>query len=730
MTVVSESTGARTGPIQPRSQWQSEKIQATHWERLAVVYVRQSTPQQVLNHQESTRMQYNLKERAIQLGWVSERVLTIDDDQGKSGASAEGRTGFQRLVSEVTLGHVGLILGLEMSRLARSCKDWHQLLEVCGLFGTLIADLDGVYDPAHFNDRLLLGLKGTMSEAELHILKQRMLQGRLNKAGRGELAFAVPNGYIRRPSGEVSLDPDEQVQSVVRLVFRKFEELGTLHAVLRFLVAHRIQTGVRIREGSHKGELEWRHPARMTIYNILKNPMYAGAYAYGRSQQDPRRKRAGRPNTGRVRMPRDRWRVLLKDRFPAYISWDQYERNLARLRSNRARAEEARAVRGGPALLCGLLICARCGSRMTVHYQGGKTGHRYGCQRMLVEFGTKACQGLAGPPLDRFVTERVLEALEPASLELSLTAAGHMEQEREALLQVWGQRLERAAYEAERASRHYRLVEPENRLVARQLAQAWEGKLLDQKELEEEHRRWEQEQPRTLTGLEQEAIRNLAQDIPALWKAPTTTDGDRKEILRQIVNRIVVDSQGQSERVGVTIEWIGGTKSTGQVIKPVRKLEQLTCFAALRERLDALVAQDLTVKAIAQRLNQEGFRSPKRGTSYTEVNMRTMIRRLGLREPQKYTLRRSSLEVHEWWLPDLARAIPMPSATLYSWLRRGWVKGHKEKRTQGRWIVRADAAELERLQHLHQLPLGFHSRAIWAEDKPLKPQKTTVEAVG
>lgn len=263
-----------------------------------------------------------------------------DDDLGKSGASAQGREGFQRLVAEVGLNHVGLILGVEMSRLARSSKDWHQLLEICALFGTLIADLDGIYDPSQYNDRLLLGLKGTMSEAELHILKQRMVQGKLNKARRGELNFALPSGYVRRPSGEVTFDPDEQVQQVVKLIFRKFEELGTLNAVLRYLVKHDIQLGVRVRTGLNKGELEWRRPNRMTLQTLLKHPMYAGAYAYGRRQVDPRKKQAGRPSTGRVVSAPEEWLVLLKDRYPTYISWEQYQRNLARLKSNQACADE------------------------------------------------------------------------------------------------------------------------------------------------------------------------------------------------------------------------------------------------------------------------------------------------------------------------------------------------------------------------------------------------------
>jgi DNA invertase Pin-like site-specific DNA recombinase len=307
----------------------ADKIGPRHLDRLAVVYVRQSTMQQVLDHQESTRLQYSLVRRAVAWGWSEARVLVIDEDLGQSGTSAEGRHGFQRLVAEVGLDHVGLVLGVEMSRLARSSKDWHQLLETCALFSTLIADVDGIYDPRLYNDRLLLGLKGTMSEAELHLLKQRMYHGKLNKARRGELSFPLPIGYVWDSAGAIGFDPDEQVQHVVRLIFRKFDELGTLHALLRYLVQQGIELGVRLREGPAKGTLEWRRPNRMTLQNLLKSPIYAGAYAYGRRQVDARKKQPGRPSTGRVTRPRQDYHVLLQEHVSAYITWEQYEQSPA-----------------------------------------------------------------------------------------------------------------------------------------------------------------------------------------------------------------------------------------------------------------------------------------------------------------------------------------------------------------------------------------------------------------
>ena len=374
------------------------KVQPRHRDRLAVVYVRQSTAQQVHDHQESTRLQYGLVERAaVALGWARPRVLVIDDDLGHSASGVDARPGFQRLVSEVGLDHVGIVLGIEMSRLARSGREWHQLLELCALSGTLLGDPDGVYDPVDHNDRLLLGLKGTISEAELYLIKQRMWSGRLAKARRGELAVPLPTGFVRRPSAEVALDPDEQVQAVVRLVFDLFERLGTVNAVLCFppLADNHIQLGVRLREGPERGELQWRRPSRTGLQNMLRNPAYAGIYAYGRSSVDPRRRQAGRPFTGRVRTAREDWIVFLPGLLPAYISIEQYEKNRQRMEANRSRSQSVGAVRTGPALLAGLVACGRCGSRMTVGYQRG--GGRQAAAGLRVRPGEDRPRGQAVP---------------------------------------------------------------------------------------------------------------------------------------------------------------------------------------------------------------------------------------------------------------------------------------------------------------------------------------------
>jgi len=694
----------------------SGKVQAAHRERLALVYVRQSTPQQVLDHQESTRLQYGLRRRAEALGWTPERVRVIDDDLGKSGASAVDRPGFQRLVAEVSLGHVGLILGIDMSRLARSCADWYPLLELCALFGTLIADSDGVYDPAQYNDRLLLGLKGTMSEAELHILQQRLRQGRLNKARRGALAVPLPVGYLRRPSGAVALDPDAQVQAVVRLIFRQFEELGTLNAVLRYLVRHQIQLGVRLREGPNRGDLVWRRPNRQTLQNLLHNPLYAGAYAYGRRQIDPRRKQPGRRATGRVVQPEDRWFVLIQDQCPAYIRWDEYERNVARLGANRARAEVVGAVRNGAALLAGLVVCGRCGCRLRVQYGGQARRPTYTCSLHYVTYGTTLCQSLAGPPLDQYVSAQVLAALEPAAVELSLTAAQHLERDRADLRQLWEHRRERAAYEAERAGRHYQALEPENRLVARQLARAWEEKLAAHQQVEEEYHRFLQRQPRLLSETEQAAIRQLAADIPALWHAPSTTVAERKEIIRQVVERVEVTVVGESERVGVVIAWAGGSQTTGTLIRPVGRLEQLSYYPQLCARVRALVAAGHSAAAVAAQLHAEGYRPPKQSTRFDRQAVQDLIQRLELRPRRPQRLPTVALGADEWWVGDLAQALAMPRTTVENWIKRGWVQARRQVEVQGqrRWVVWADQGEMDRLRRQRQRPAGAILHDRWA----------------
>ena len=697
------------------------KIQGWHRDRLAAVYVRQSSRQQVLDHGESTRLQYGLADRAVALGWPASRVMVIDEDLGRSAANAASRPGFARLVAELTMGHVGLVLGLDMSRLARAGQDWHQLIELCSLAGALLADADGVYDPNWYNDRLLLGLKGTMSQVELHLIKQRMASGRLAKAGRGELAVPLPAGYARRPSGEVALDPDEQVQAVIRLVFRLFEQLGTVHAVLRFLVEHQVQIGMRERSGPGKGEVVWRAPHQQGLVNMLRNPAYAGIYAYGRSRTDPSRRLPGREDSGRVRrLDAGQWLVRIEGALPAYISVEQYERNLARLAANRARADAAGAPRNGPALLGGLVACGICGHRLQVSYEAsgqGLTG-RYCCQRRHHTYGEPRCQQMAARFLDDHVVAQVLSALAPAALELSVTAAAQVEARRAEVDRIWRQRLERAEFVCDRARRQYQLAEPENRLVARQLEREWEAALAERAHLGEEYERYQRARPARLSPAELAAIRALAGDIPALWAAPTTTVADRKRLLRAVIESVQVTADGATERVHATVTWAGGQQTHAGLRRPVARIDQLSYYPALTERIRDLAGQGLGSAAIAGQLAAEGFRTPRLHDRFHPGEIQHLIRRLGLRPGLDHDHRtdHGSLGPGQWWLAALAREIGMPVATLFGWLRRGWVTGRQDTRAPYRWIITADQAEVERLRALHQLPAGYHNRRRWTDD--------------
>jgi DNA invertase Pin-like site-specific DNA recombinase len=693
------------------------KIQPHHRDRLAVVYVRQSSPQQVLEHRESTALQYALRRRAVDWDWPGERVLVIDEDQGCSGVSAEGRAGFQRLLAEVSLDHVGLVLGIEMSRLARSCKDWHQLLELCAVFGTLLADQDGLYDPREYNDRLLLGLKGTLSEAELHILRQRMHQGRLNKAKRGELFNHPPIGYIRQQSGELALDPDEQVQAVVRLIFDQFDELGTINAVLRYLVRNDVRLPIRPHSGPERGQLQWRRPNRQTLRNLLQHPIYAGAYTWGRRPVDPRCKIPGRPSTGRKVASPEECMVFLKDRCPADITWERYQSTRRRIADNQARGQSRGPVREGSSLIKGLLVCGRCGCRMMVQYdrsQAGKDVHsnrpRYVCGRRAIEYGEPLCQSLTGGVLDRFVARQVLGVLEPAALELSLTAAEDIQRQRATIDRQWRQRLERARYDTDRAQRQYNAVEPENRLVARELERQWEQKLLEQRQLEEHYDRFRQDQPGVLTDADRQLIQTLSADIPKLWHAPETSSADRQTMVRYLIQQVVVTAPPESQHLDLDIHWAGGFTSHHRLTRPVARYEQLDNYDQLLARILELRDQKRTSAQIADQLNREGFRPPKRRETFNRQMVRTLLSRQVRAERCARAVENHTLAIDEWWFTDLARELNMPQPTLYHWLRRGWVNARQLPVAGGRWIIWADAEELDRLRRLHRCPRRWHNQ--------------------
>jgi DNA invertase Pin-like site-specific DNA recombinase len=698
----------------------SPKLRTWHLDRAAIVYIRQSTPQQVADHKESTARQYALVDRAVALGWTRDRVITIDDDLGKSGQSIEGRLGFQRLLAEVALDHVGLILGLEMSRLARSCKDWHQLLELCARFRVLLADADGLFDPTEHSDRLVLGLHGMMNEAELHVLKQRMYQGKLNKARRGELFGIPPIGYIRSPQGGWVIDPDEQVRAVVRLIFDQFDREATMHGLLHYLVHHQIRIPVRVVGGANKGQLEWRRPNRATLQNLLRHPGYAGAYRYGHRPTDPRKKQPGRPNTGKLVRRPEECLVLIRDRVPAYITWDRFEANQSRLAANRNTATTPGAARNGPAVLAGLVRCGRCNRRMMVRYSGTPMRPSYTCTRGSADYGEPLCQGLSdGSALDALVTEQLLAAVAPAALEASLAALAGAEQQREALAHQWRLKRERAAIETGRAERQYQACEPENRLVARELERRWEDALKHQQQLDDEYQRWHRAAPAELSDTALSSIRALAADLPAVWRAPTTTPADRQRVARLLLERVVVTVDKASERVDVTLHWVGGAVRAHALRRAVRRYDQHSDYPRLVTRLRELCTGRLNAATIAEHLNAAGFQPPKRTSRFTPDMVLRLIGQLGLnrREPHGS---RVGLGADEYRPGGLARRLGINRDTVRSWVKLKWVNVRRDENDHQ--VIWADAEELERLRALHQLPRTWANKARFAQLKKPKPR--------
>ena len=688
----------------PQGNIMPDKILRHHRERLAMVYIRQSTVQQVERHQESTRLQYALADRAFQFGWARETIVVIDDDLGRSGASIEGRLGFQRLVAEVGLGNVGIVLGVEMSRLARSCRDWHQLLEICALFDTLIADADGVYDPANYNDRLLLGLKGTMSEAELHILKARMLEGRRAKARRGELGKPVPVGYLRHPSGEIVFDPDEQAQATIRLVFDLFERFRTVGKVMRYLVEHDVRMPVRVRSGSHKGDLEWRRVNRPSLHHLFTNPIYAGAYVYGMRRTDRRRQKPFRGSTGRSLSRLEEADVFLPDRVPAYISWEQYERNRAQMRRNMT--SEMGPVRAGTALLSGVLICGRCGLRMLSQYNNNGHTARYACLYMKCCYGEPLCQSLKAAPLDALVTRLVLQALQPAALEASIALANDLEAERAALDRHWHQRLERARYQGERTRRKYAAVEPENRLVARTLEREWEEALSEQTQLEAQYARFQRERAQAPSPAELASIQNLTHDLPALWNAKTTTREERQTIIRLLLERILVEVIDGTEQVRVECHWHGGNRTSHQLTRPVARLSALSTYTGLLARAKELRDAGHYCGQIAVVLNQEGWRPAKRRDTFDAQMVGRLLRRAAGATP-KPRRRKPPIprQPDEWTIPELAERLGVPQSTLYNWVQRGRLRSRFVQTAVGRAkLVHADGAQIAELRTIRATP--------------------------
>lgn len=641
------------------------KITILHLQRLACLYIRQSTLQQVLENRESTARQYALQQQAVTLGWSEERIVVIDQDLGQSGASAADRVGFQQLVAEVGLGHVGLVMGLEVSRLARSSSDWHHLLEICALTGTLILDEDGVYDPATFNDRLLLGLKGTMSEAELYVLRARLQGGILNKAHRGALKLHLPIGFRYSDIDQVMLDPHQQVQTTLGFLFRTFQQTGTASATVRVFRQQQIAFPRRVRSGPHQDELVWGELRHDDVLRILHNPCYAGAYVFGRT----RTRKGLDGKTHITELPREEWQVVIQDAHSGYISWEEYEHNLEQLKANSRAYTPARLnpPREGPALLQGMVICGRCGQRMTVRYHqrgGARIDPDYICQRTGIEQGEGPCQRIPGRDVDRAISRYLLEALTPEAVAVTLAIHDELltraaEADRLRQLQV-----KRAQYEADLAQRRYLRVDPDNRLVAGILEAEWNAKLLDlDRACQEAERQRQHTLP--LSPAERDQLSQTPALFRQVWDDPQLPSRERKRILRLIIEDVTLLKEADI-RVGIRFK--GGATHTLQVPLPRPFAESRTTPDETIATIDRLL-NDYTDAEVAIELNRQN-RTTLEGLSFTATHVSALRRAHHL--PDRF----SRLRQAGWQTADeVAARFEVTPQTVWRWYHHGLIQG-------------------------------------------------------
>lgn len=612
------------------------KIRPKHVSRRAIVYLRQSTLRQVVEHAESTSRQYALAERAAALGWPRDGIEVIDEDLGQSGATTEARPGFRRLAEAVGKGQIGALFALEVSRFARSSADWHQLLDLCGWGDVLIIDEQGVFDPRDPNDRLLLGLKGQMSEAEKYWMRLRMHGAKLSRARRGELSLVPPTGYVWDPvAGQLAFHPDEQVQAAIRLIFERFRTEGTAHGLRMWFFKQGLKIPVR-----HRGdpEIQWVNATPRTVLDILHNPIYTGAYVYGR-----RESRVvlvdGARRTSVVPLARDQWRVFLPDQHPAYLSWEQYVENQEKLRANRSTSKtpgDHRAALGGAALLQGLVLCGRCGARMHVVYAGRRRRVVYKC-RNPEQHGTGmgACWSVAGDAIDAQVADGFLTAAQPSELELALAVSQEAERQADQVDEQWRLRLERTRYEARHAERRYKAVDPDNRVVARTLEGQWEEKLRELEETEQEYERARERRKVVLSQEDRKRILDLARDLPRVWRSASTTQQQRKNLLRILLREVTLTPMDVPTRATrVQVLWESGAVSEYRLPR-ARHVSGTQVHAATEERLRLLVEEGRYDDEIAEQLNRDATTTGM-GKRWDAESVARVRRRIGVVRPGSF----------------------------------------------------------------------------------------------
>ena len=649
----------------------TSKISDRHLSRMACVYIRQSTVAQVRFNQESTERQYNLASKAQALGWSPEQIRILDRDLGQSGARATKREDFKTLVSDVAMGNVGAIFSLEASRLARSNQDWHRLLELCAITSTLVIDEDGCYDPTEFNDGLVLGMKGTFAQAELHIIRTRLHGGKLNKAHKGELRFPLPVGFVW-DGDKIVLDPDQEVQGAVRSVFELFEKEGTAYAVVQRFNELGLRFPRRSYGGAWDGKLLWGRLTHSRVLGLLKNPSYAGRYVFGRYQSRKQIAPTGEINTTSRLMPQEQWRVVIPDHHPGYVTWDRFLANGQRMAANRTNSE----VLGGPAreglcLLQGMLVCGHCGRRLSVRYTGnGGVYPMYECNWQHREALTRhARMTLPAKPLDTAIADRLLAAVTPLTIELALKALTSLEERDQSIGAQWRLRIERARYEADLAERRYEAVDPANRLIASTLEQRWNDAMQRVIELEAELASFERQTLRTITADQKQQILKLASDFPRLWTASTTAARDRKRMLRLLIKDITVEKGPEPKRLRLQIRWQGGATETVQVgLAPSR-----ADAVRYRPEFVARVA-DLATRhddgEIATELNRNGLTSST-GKPFT-ASMISWIR-------FKHRIPGPSVPAGTLSVAEVREQYGVSHWVVYDWIDKGVITAHRRK---------------------------------------------------
>lgn len=658
---MTQSPGSNaTNPSHP-------KLTPLHLQKIAYIYVRQSSLKQVQHNQESQIYQYRLEQRALELGWSADRIRMIDSDQGRSARESAGRSGFQEIVADVSLGQVGIVFGYEVSRLARNNRDWYHLLDLAALFGTLIADNDGIYDPRLYNDRLLLGLKGTMSEAELHLLRQRLDAGRLSQVKRDVYQQRLPTGYLRLMDGTVVKDPDDQVRHVLELMFAQFEMLGSVNKVVRYLRQHKILLPRRQNAGPQANHLLWKVATEAAVSDMLQNPAYAGAFAYGRRQLDPTQRTLDRPASGRRRKPEAEWLHLAHDLYPAYITWQQYEANQARIRQNGLRFVENRQaaqgiVRAGAGLLQGVSICGCCGHHMQTVY---KHTPRYVCRGLTRTTDAPSdCTSVRAPVVDAVVVQAFFDAIQPAQLDALQELLAAQQNERQRLDRHWQEQSKRALYEAHLAQRQYDTVDPENRLVAAELERRWEEKLRYLRQIEEEYQRFQQTPlPDAVPAPLCELFRDLSHRLPELW--PMLANAQKKELLRCLISHVIIQ-RPIPDQIRIRIVWISGYFSDHHAQTPIQREIDVSNYDKMVEQLRSLWQQGYDDASIADQLTCEGFHSARSSS----VTAKTVMKiRLDHQWYSPYEQMRRLEEVNGYLtVRGLAKRLQVNASTVYRFL--------------------------------------------------------------